>query len=94
MSDHPTLYRGLLAVASCVAITGLVGCHSSPAAQRDAKVRSNLTPELETLSKRPIDTSNTQAIVWDENLRMANEDWYHIWFLDRPSRLGRYRMPH
>jgi len=94
MSNHPTLPRGLSLAASFVAIAGLVGCASGPAAKRDAQVRSNVTPELETLSQRPIDVSNTQTIVWDENLRMANEDWDSLWLLDRPSRLSRWRMPH
>ena len=94
MSDRITKSRGFLAVASVVALAGLVGCSSSPAARRDAQVRSNVTPELETLSQRPIDVSNTQAVVWDEDLRMANEDWYRLWLLDRPSRLARWRMPH
>ncbi len=94
MSDHATLSRGLLAVASFVALAGLVGCASSPAARRDAQVRGNVTPELETLAQRPIDVDNTQAVVWDEDLRMANEDWNRLWLMDRPSRLSRWRMPH
>jgi hypothetical protein len=94
MSDTLKKSRGLLAVASVVALAGLVGCNTSPSAKRDAQVRSDLTPELQTLSQRPIDVDNTQAVVWDEDLRMANEDWDRFWLMDRPSRLSRWRMPH
>ena len=94
MSNSPIPFRGLFIAASCFAVAGLVGCASGPAAKRDAEVRGNVTPELETLSQRPIDVSNTQVVVWDENLRMANEDWNSLWLLDRPSRLSRWRMPH
>jgi hypothetical protein len=94
MLNHPTPSRGVFVAVAFVAVAGLVGCSSSPAAKRDAEVRGNVTPELETLSQRPIDVSNTQTVVWDENLRMANEDWDRLWLLDRPSRLSHWRMPH
>jgi hypothetical protein len=91
MSSQPSR---LFTAASFVLVAGLAGCGGSPSARRDSEVRGNVTPELETLSQRPIDVSNTQTVVWDENLRMANEDWNSLWLLDRPSRLSRWRMPH
>lgn len=82
--------RGLTLVAGMAL---LVGCASGPAAQRDARVRDNLTPELDTLAQRDIDTDNRQTLSIDENMREANEDWYRLWLVDRPSRLARWRMP-
>lgn len=69
------------------------GCSSNTAAGRDAKVRGNLTPELLTLYQRPIDADNRITLTWDENLRMANEDFGRLWLYDRPSRLARERVP-
>ena len=87
--------RSTLALtAGLIALAGLIGCASGPAAKRDAQVRGNLTPELNTLSARPIDVSNTQTVAIDENLRELNEDWYNFWLMDRASRLSRWRMPH
>lgn len=91
---NPAFVRGLAGTVACVAIAGLVGCASGPAAQRDAAVRSNPTPEMETLSQRLVDVENMQAVAVDENLRMANEDLNRFFLLDRPSRLSRWRMPH
>jgi len=79
------------AALSVMALLG--GCYSDDAAGRDAKVRANLTPELETLSMRPIEVDNRETLTIDENLRMANEDWNRMWLMDRPSRLARPRVP-
>jgi hypothetical protein len=79
------------AAAGALALLG--GCYSNTAAGRDAKVRNNLTPELETLSQRDIEVDNRQTLTIDENLRMANEDLNRMWFFDRPSRLSRTRIP-
>jgi hypothetical protein len=80
-----------LAAAGALALLG--GCYSNTAAGRDAKVRANLTPELQTLSQRPIEVDNRETLTIDENLRMANEDLARMWFFDRPSRLARPRVP-
>jgi hypothetical protein len=71
----------------------LAACSSNTAAGRDAEVRANLTPELHTLSQRPVDVDNRQLLTMDEDLRMANEDLQHLFLLDRPSRLNRARIP-
>ncbi len=88
MASRSSILCVALAVA---AIAG--GCSSNTAAGRDSKVRRNLTPELMTLYQRPIDYDNRMTLTFDENLRMANEDWARMWFLDRPSRLARERVP-
>lgn len=86
--------RSLIA-CGCVLAGALIvgGCSSNTAAGRDAKVRRNPTPELSTLSQRPIDVDNRMTLTFDENLRMANEDWNRLWLIDRPSRLARERVP-
>ena len=96
MSNRPTTThsRGVALAACFVAVAGVVGCSSSPSARRDAQVRGNVTPELNTLSQRPIDVSNTQTVAIDENWRMLNEDWNNLWLMDHASRLSRWRMPH
>lgn len=71
----------------------LAGCASNTAAGRDAEVRSNLTPELQTLSQRPSDVDNKVTLTTDENLRAANEDLGRLMLFDRPSRLTRERQP-
>jgi hypothetical protein len=90
MASRSTL---LSAFAAAGALALLSGCYSNTAAGRDAKVRNNLTPELETLSQREIEVDNRQTLTIDENLRMANEDLNRMWLLDRPSRLNRIRIP-
>lgn len=90
MASRSTVFC-TLAAAGAMALLG--GCYSNTAAGRDAKVRNNLTPELDTLSQRPIDVDNRETLTIDENLRMANEDWNRLWLMDRPSRLARPRVP-
>lgn len=85
--------RSLALVAGGLLVAGLSACASGPIEERDAQVRENLTPELDTLAHRDIDTDNRQVLSIDENLRQANEDWYRLWLVDRPSRLSRHRMP-
>ncbi len=86
--------RAVVVLGISVAAVALAGCGSSnTAAARDSKVRGNLTPELMTLSQRPVDVDNRVVLSSDENLRMANEDLIRMWYLDRPSRLSRTRIP-
>jgi hypothetical protein len=82
-----------LAPAVLLAAALATGCASNTAASRDEAVRSNLTPELHTLSERPIDDNNRTVLTVDTNLRSANTDLAHLLLLDRPSRLTRDRMP-
>ena len=85
--------RPALALALLVAGSLGAGCAGNTAAARDAQVRANLTPELKTLSQRPIDVDNRTTLTFDENSRMANEDLQRFWLIDRPSRLARPRIP-
>lgn len=80
----------------CAAAATLVGCTtaSSPADYAQAeRIRSNLTPELDTLYQRPDDMSNAMTIMADENGRMFWQDLGRVFYVDRPSRLTREPVP-
>jgi hypothetical protein len=57
-------------------------------------VRHNLTPELSTMSDRPVDVDNTWALTCDENWRMFVSDFQRGALIDRPSRLTPEPIPH
>lgn len=79
---------GAALLAACLA-----GCGTNPFS-RDAMIRFNPTPELDTLYQRPVDVANAWAIMDDENWRMFNQDLGRAWYTDRPSRLTREPIPH
>lgn len=85
--------RTIAAACGLIAAAALTGCSGSGPAGRDAAVRSNPTPELQTLAQRPIEVDNRMTLTTDENLRMAWEDLGRMWLFDRPSRLTRERIP-
>ncbi|HET9185130.1 MAG TPA: hypothetical protein VFN82_03215 [Solirubrobacterales bacterium] len=85
--------RTIAAACGLVSTAALVGCSGSGPAGRDAAVRANVTPELQTLYQRPIEVDNRMVLTSDENLRMAWEDMGRMWLFDRPSRLARERIP-
>jgi hypothetical protein len=72
------------AAALLVAGSALTGCG----------VRHNLTPELSTLSDRPVDVDNTWALTCDENWRMLVSDFQRGALIDRPQRLTPEPIPH
>jgi len=84
-----------ICVLSVVLAAGFLGgCSGGDTASgRDAMVRGNLSPDLDTLYQRPIDQDNHHVLTIDENYRQLNEDWDRLWLLDRPSRLARERVP-
>ncbi len=73
--------------ASLLAPALLVGCGSSGdySDQLAADVRSNPTPELDTLYQRHQDIENSISLTTDENWRMFTQDMGRFWLLDRPS---------
>jgi hypothetical protein len=70
---------------------GLVGCSGSLG--RDAAIRSDPTPEMDTLAQRPVDIDNAMALMADENWRMFTQDLGRVLYTDRPSRLTREPIP-
>lgn len=81
-------------VLSLVGICALSGCSSSNKLDAKAKeLRGNPSPEVTTLYQRQSDVDNALTVTFDENLRMAKEDWGRVWLTDRPSRLTPEPVP-
>ncbi len=76
--------RSLMIVA--IAGTALAtGCASDR--DRLSEFRSNPTPELVTMTERPDDVRNVNALIRNESKRMLVRDWRYLWMMDRPTRL-------
>lgn len=89
------LNRRLVGFLAVAAAGTLAGCSSSNYNEELAnEVRSDLSPELDTMYERPTDIKNREAIVVDENLRLLNEDLASLFLMDRPSILADHPMPH
>lgn len=69
-------------------LLGAAGCSS----QYD-EVKSDPTPNLDTLYQRPEDVDNAMVVTFDENDRMFWQDMGRFWLTDRPSRLTREPIP-
>jgi hypothetical protein len=82
-----------IAVAALIPLLSgaLGGCSWSLG--RDAAIRADPTPELDTLAQRPVGVDNQLAIMSDENWRMFNQDFMRAFYIDRPSRLTREPIP-
>ena len=99
-------FAALLAVA--VLPLGALGCESMTEEERllaelepditaedvttDA-ILGDLTPELLTLTERPIDAEVQIARTNNTNMRQFWNDWGHVLILDRPTRLSVYPVP-
>ena len=95
MIRRPIFIRTLAAFTlAAVGAASLTACGASGPFGRDARIRSNLTPELATLDQTHVDTRNSYALMSNENLRMLNDDLLKFFYLDRPSRLTSLPMPH
>ena len=84
--------RAAAVSAALVAGALATGC-SNRSADINA-IRMNPSPEVMTLNERPTDVRNAITIMWDENIRMANEDLGRFFFFNRPSRLTPEPIPH
>lgn len=92
---HRTVSRPALTVLAGGCLFGSLvagGCVVNPLS-RDAMIRNNLTPELQTLYQRPVDVENAKAIAFNENGRMFWQDLSRTFYTDRPSRLTREPIP-
>ncbi len=76
----------LLAVSAFAFGACVGGCSGSSASY--SGIKSNLTPELDTLWQRPTDVDNDLVLMDDENWRMFREDLGRAFYTDRPSRLS------
>lgn len=71
----------------------LGGCASNKLDEKADELRSNPSPELDTMYQRQSDIKNAQTVTADENFRMLNQDLGRFWLLDRPSRLTPEPVP-
>ena len=87
--------RVILSLAGLI-LTGaglLGGCTSTGNARLD-DVRSDPSPNVDSLYQRPEDIDNAMTVTLDENWRMFWQDMGRVWLLDRPSRLSPEPMPY
>ena len=83
--------------AAMVSIGLVAGALASGCSSRSAditSIRMNPSPEVMTLHERPTDVRNAITLMWDENIRMANEDLGRFFLFSRPSRLTLEPIPH
>ena len=81
------LYGSMLTVAA----VALVGCsQQNPDWVSYESISDNLTPELQTLTERPIDVDVNMAVAGNQTWRMIWEDMGRAWYSDHPSRLTPY----
>lgn len=86
----------VLATMTLVAVSAtllLGGCSSQPENVSPSWVRSNLTPELQSIAHSPEQRKNVHARVYDTNLRQVWDDLDMILLLDRPSQMSKYPIP-
>jgi hypothetical protein len=76
------------------ALVLLAGCAGNKQEAKLSELRSNPSPELDTMYERRTDMDNALTVTADENWRMFNQDLGRFWLLDRPSRLTPEPVPH
>jgi hypothetical protein len=86
--------RSYLTAAGALTLVCLSGCYIGDPADRTNSIRTDPSPNLETLYQRNEDRANAVSLTTDTNWRMFNEDMGRFWLLDRPSRLTPEPMPH
>ena len=79
---------------SCFALSGVVGlavlsgCKTNRDYYSYHAITSNLTPELQGVSERPIDVNTNVAVAENVNWRLFWGDLGRVWYMDRPSILS------
>lgn len=85
--------RVLGIVGAAAVVAGLlVGCSATD--NSPSGIRHNLTPELKTMTDRPVDVDNRVSVTNNENLRRFWEDLQRATLFDRPSMLSKYPTPY
>jgi hypothetical protein len=86
--------RILLNWAGCLLLVGAglaaTGCQQPVTAEN---VRSDLTPELQSVAMSSEQRKNNINRTIDTNLREVWDDFDAVLFLDRPLRMSRYPIP-
>ncbi len=92
--SRASLTRSVLCLSAAVVVLGLSACASRSKYPGYSTVASDLTPDMLTLTNRPIDAQNRMAVTTNENWRMFWSDLSRAALLDRPSRLTPTMIPH
>lgn len=82
--------RIAFALVATLSAAALAGCESSSGAYSYSNIARNITPEMSTLTERPVDVDRHIAVNNNQNLRMMNNDWGRIFYTHQPSRLSPY----
>jgi hypothetical protein len=83
---------GLLILAGATALTGC--SHVQARGTRYHEVHSSLTPELLTLDQTYVDANRELTLAIKTNMRTANDDLARAAYVNRPSRLTFFPIPH
>lgn len=84
--------RTLWLVAGCLSLVLPVfttGCNRVTA----DSVRSNMSPELQSVAMSKEQRKNHHARVMDHTLRQWHDDWDYLLLMDRPRRMTKYPLP-
>ena len=91
MNRTPRRALAVVFSAACV-VAGTVGGCSSGNSRYD-EVKSDPSPNIDTLYQRPVDVDNAVIVTFDEDGRMFWQDLGRAFYWDRPSRLTREPIP-
>lgn len=79
--------KTLAGIASLALILAVSGCKSDPNAVSFDDIKGDVTPEMMTLTERPVDIDRNIAMTWNQNLRSAWADLGRAVYWDQPSAL-------
>ena len=82
----------ILLAAAAGAVIVLGGCATENGTH--SKVVHNLSPEMLSLTHRPVDAQNKTSLTWNADKRMIWNDLSRAALTDRPSRLSKSPIPH
>ncbi len=80
-----------LSTLSALALVALLGgCKADPNSTDFASVKSNLTPEMQGTSERPVEIEMNMAMNANQDTRGIWDDLGRLWLTDRPTKLSPY----
>jgi hypothetical protein len=93
---RPAALRSLCLTLAGLGLLSLGACASSGRDDRGrhSAIQGDISPELDTLTQRPIDFDNNMYYSWDTNGRMFWGDVQRALLIDRPSRLAPTTTPY
>ncbi|HMN95185.1 MAG TPA: hypothetical protein PKC43_02360 [Phycisphaerales bacterium] len=83
-----TARKSFAGLAIVTALCAVGGCQSDPNAVSFNSIKRDITPEMMTLTERPVDVDRNIAMNWNQNLRGAWMDLGRAMYWDQPSMLS------